>query len=77
VADNKIDAPKKSRQPMTPNVTPIRPIGGKRLPEPYVRVEDELLPPQMEAKGLDPLRRVRGMTEKQALQAGLELPKKE
>ena len=75
MADNTPNTPKKSRQPAKPVVTRIRPLGGKRLPEPFVRVNDELLPPQLESRGLDPLKRTRGMTDRAAAAAGLELPK--
>lgn len=76
MADNnmtKAPTPKVSRQPAPTTVTPIK--SARRLPEPYVRVEDEILPPQMESRGLDPLHRVRGMTERAATAVGIDVPK--
>jgi hypothetical protein len=78
MADNKaVVSEPVSRDPMVPKVSPIVPVPGqKRLPEPFVRVEDEVLPTQMRLKGLDPLHRVRGMSERNALSAGIDVPTK-
>ena len=72
-------------KPTTPGVTPaklaqtvveeINPRH-KKLPEQHYRVTDEHLPPMMADKGIaTPLRRVRGISKRNAEKAGIALPK--
>ena len=53
----------------------MTPPPGKRLPEPFYFVRDEVTFPQLQEKGLAPLKRERGISKTNAERAGIELPK--
>lgn len=78
MADQKPNTPAPKPAPlMRPVVEEIKPRH-KKLPEQHYRVTDEHLHPIMEEKGITtPLRRVRGISKRNAERAGIELPTKE
>lgn len=74
---NEEKTPTTASAPSAPQVERITPPPGKRLPEPYYRVKDELTFPQFQGKGIEPLKRVRGISKTDAERAGIPLPKEQ
>lgn len=65
----------KASEPALPSVERLTPPPGKRLPEPFYLVHDEVTFPPLQEKGFAPLKRERGISKTNAERAGIELPK--
>ena len=75
MADQKPTTPGPAPAKLAPTtVEEIKPRG-KKLPERYFRVTEEILPGPMAEKGLAPLRITRGISQRNAERAGIEIPK--
>lgn len=64
----------KPQAPAAPSVERLTPPHGRRLPEPFYLVRDEVTYPQLQEKGHASLKRERGISKTNAERAGIELP---